>query len=120
MARRYPLCASRLVRLFKTAAFACFRSGRRRTDLVVVRLVRGCDLRFMIDGLLAPIKSSKLPTVFKFRVARHAEVTAIDSHRARPEAVTAVASSCLRTSSTALRISARRCSVSDHDDNGAA
>jgi len=25
----------------------------RRTDLVVVRLVRGCDFRFMIDGLLA-------------------------------------------------------------------
>jgi hypothetical protein len=32
--------AGMLVRLFKTAALACSRSGRRRTDFVVVRFLR--------------------------------------------------------------------------------
>ena len=39
---------------------------------------------------------------------------------ARLEVVTAVAFSFFSKSSTLLRISARRCSVSDHDDKGAA
>ena len=43
----------RLVRLFKAAALACSRSGRRRTDFVVVRFLRECGFRFMTDGLHA-------------------------------------------------------------------
>src|SRR5262252_1037561 len=70
MACRYPLCASGLVKLFKTATFACSRSGRRRTDLVVDRLARGCDFRFMIDGLLATDQSSNRHRLPNFRVAR--------------------------------------------------
>src|SRR5215472_290103 len=71
MACRYPLCASGLVKLFKTAAFACSRSGRRRTDLVVDRLARGCHFRFMVDGLLATDQSSNRHRSPNFRIARH-------------------------------------------------
>jgi hypothetical protein len=41
------------VRLFKTAALACSRSGRRRTDFVVVRFLRNYGFRFITDGLHA-------------------------------------------------------------------
>jgi hypothetical protein len=41
------------VRLFKTAVLACSRSGRRRTDFVLVRFLRECGFRFMTDGLHA-------------------------------------------------------------------
>ena len=45
--------AVRLVRLFKTAALACSRSGKRRTDFVVVRFPRECGFRFMTGSLHA-------------------------------------------------------------------
>jgi hypothetical protein len=35
-----------------TASPHGWKSGRRRADFVVVRLVCECDFRFMIDGLL--------------------------------------------------------------------
>jgi hypothetical protein len=35
------------------SALACSRSGRRRTDFVVVRFLREQGFRFMIDGLRA-------------------------------------------------------------------
>jgi hypothetical protein len=41
------------VRLLKTAALACSRSGRRSTDLVLGRLVFGRDFLFMTGGLQA-------------------------------------------------------------------
>ena len=42
-----------VVMLFKTAVLACSRSGRRRTDFVVVRFLRVYGFRFMTDGLHA-------------------------------------------------------------------
>jgi hypothetical protein len=45
--------ASGLVRLVKTAALACSRSGRRKTDFVVLRFLREYGFRFMTDGLHA-------------------------------------------------------------------
>jgi hypothetical protein len=47
-----PLCVCR-VRLFNTAALACSRSGNRRTDLALLRLLLELGFCFMTGGLHA-------------------------------------------------------------------
>jgi hypothetical protein len=47
-----PLASAEL-RLFNTAALACSRSGKRRTDLVLLRLLLERDFCFMTGGLRA-------------------------------------------------------------------
>ena len=42
-----------VVRLFNTAALACSRSGKRRTDLVLLRLLLELGFCFMTGGLRA-------------------------------------------------------------------
>jgi hypothetical protein len=44
-----PHCAE--LRLFNNAALACSRSGRRRTDLLLLRFLREVGFSFMIRGL---------------------------------------------------------------------
>src|SRR6266567_4969479 len=48
-----PRCASGLVRLLRTAAFACSRSGRRKTVLAFFRSARERGFCFMACGLHA-------------------------------------------------------------------
>ena len=49
----YPRWESRLVKLFKTAALACSRSGRRKTVFALLRLIRERGFSFMTCGLHA-------------------------------------------------------------------
>src|SRR5215472_12911820 len=69
IAWRYPLCASRELRLLKTADLACSRSSKRRMDFVV-RLLLEVAVCFMIDGLHAIDQSSERFEVGRFRFAR--------------------------------------------------
>jgi hypothetical protein len=47
--------ASTKLRLFKTAALACSRSGKRRMDLLLLRLLLELGFCFMTVGSVPPI-----------------------------------------------------------------
>jgi imidazolonepropionase-like amidohydrolase len=51
--------ASAELRLFNTALLACSKSGKRRTDLVLLRLLLGLGFCFMTDGLHATDQGSE-------------------------------------------------------------
>jgi hypothetical protein len=48
-----PAFSSAELRLFNTAALACSRSGKCRTDLVLLRLLLELGFCFMTSGFLA-------------------------------------------------------------------
>ena len=80
----------------------------RRIDLIVVRLARECDFRFMIDSLLPPIKSLNSPSAFKFRVARHPLIMSVPALRITPIALLVAAQVFLRGFEIALPAADRR------------